>query len=69
MQEGGSLFPFGSQSADWGEIWGKEGFGSIFLCAVCGNGTQKTLSCALGRKADSETLRKEKECRLGNYRT
>ena len=52
-----------------GRDLGKEGFGSIFLRAACGNGTQKTLSCALGRKADSETLHKEKEGQLGNYIT
>ena len=48
-----------------GRDLGKEGFGSIFLCAVCGNGTQKTLSCALGRKADSETSHKEKKASFG----
>ena len=50
--------PTGDRSGQ-GRLW------IDFSAAVCGNGTQKTLSCALGRKADSETSHKEKKASFG----
>ena len=45
MQEGGSLFPFGSQSADWGQIWAGKALDRFFCGCLWQWNTENPLLC------------------------